>query len=173
VGEAPGRVSLEKERRFTGPAGLLIRRAFSAVGHSRYRELEDLFYFTDAVKCHPALDGNPGANRSPTPQEVRSCAPYLVRELTALRPTVIVAFGKRAAAAVDGALSECSQTPRPELIAFPHPSPRNQRTILKSYPSLAAFERSITDVFRDLIRRLEGRPRRGSSSVMPKRTLLK
>jgi uracil-DNA glycosylase family 4 len=160
VGEAPGRVSLERGRRFTGPAGLLIRRALAAAQHPRYRDLEDLFYITDAVKCHPAPPGNLGANRSPKPLEIRSCAPYLLRELQALRPTVVVTFGKQAAAAVNGVLAECSGNRadrpwRPELIPLPHPSPRNQRTILKSYPSMEAFEQAITDVFKGLIARLD------------------
>jgi uracil-DNA glycosylase family 4 len=166
VGEAPGRVSWQKARRFTGPAGLLIRRALAAVGHPRYRHLEDLFYMTDAVKCHPAPSGpmplsvKPEGNRSPRPRELRACSPYLRRELHILRPNVIVTFGKQAAQSVEAAVALCATTPEmagwsPVRIVFPHPSPRNQRTILQSYPSMRAFERAITSTFRKLINRLE------------------
>jgi uracil-DNA glycosylase len=161
VGEAPGRVSWENRRRFTGPAGLLLRRALRAVGHTRYRDLEDLFYMTDAVKCHPAPPGNLGANRSPRLAEVRACAAHLCRELEVLNPRVIVTFGKQAAEAVGRALAQSQNTDgwSPQLISFPHPSPRNQKTILKSYPSMGAFERAITRTFRRLIASREGRSR--------------
>jgi uracil-DNA glycosylase family 4 len=161
VGEAPGRVSLENGRRFTGPAGLLIRRALAALQHPRYRDLEDLFYMTDVVKCHPAPLGNPGANRSPKPSEIRSCAPHLSHELSVLRPSLVVTFGVVAAKAVNSALTQSDRDStggwKPEVISLPHPSPRNQRTILRSYPSMAAYAKVITDTFGDLIARLESR----------------
>ncbi|MEK6526246.1 MAG: uracil-DNA glycosylase family protein, partial [Nitrospirota bacterium] len=90
VGEAPGYVSWKKRRRFTGPAGMLIRRALRQVGHPRYQDLEDLFYMTDVVKCHPAPPANPQSNRSPKAGEIRACAEYLRRELAVLRPSVII-----------------------------------------------------------------------------------
>jgi uracil-DNA glycosylase family 4 len=104
VGEAPGYVSWKNRRRFTGPAGMLIRRALQGVGHPRYRDLEDLFYMTDVVKCHPAARHNPKANRSPVRSEVRACSNYLVREIQVLGPSVIVTFGRLAAEQVKHAL---------------------------------------------------------------------
>ena len=161
VGEAPGYVSLRNRRRFTGPAGLLIRRALRAVGHSRYRHLEDLFYMTDAVKCHPAVSKRSAVNRSPRRSEIRMCADYLTRELHVLRPSVIVCFGKLAAQSVARAVAEAesmrSHDRPPAVITFPHPSPRNQVTIRKSYPSMQAFEQAIAATFRALIDRLEAR----------------
>ncbi|MGH7254876.1 MAG: uracil-DNA glycosylase family protein, partial [Nitrospirales bacterium] len=135
VGEAPGFVSWQNRRRFTGPAGLLIRRALRRVGHPRFRDLEDLFYLTDAVKCHPAAFHNDRANRSPSGREVRACVGFLARELQVLRPRVIVTFGNRAAASVAQALASRDHGGAtawgrcPELVAFPHPSPRNIVTI--------------------------------------------
>lgn len=156
VGEAPGHVSWKQGRRFTGPAGQLIRRALRQVGHPRYRDLEDLFYMTDTVKCHPAALANPSANRAPKRAEVRACACYLSRELAILRPAVVVTFGKAAERAVTEAVEQEVGLKRPmRLLAFPHPSPRNQRTILKAYPSMSAFERAIARTFRSLIGQLE------------------
>ena len=162
VGEAPGHVSLVKGRRFTGPAGLLIRRALRSVGHPRYRDLEDLFYMTDVVKCHPAAAANPASNRSPRQTEIRACSGYLVHEIQVLQPSAIITFGKTAAAQVTSALATVSLTPVPRLIAFPHPSPRNQVTIRKHYASMQAFERDIAATFRRLIARLE-QSRHGST----------
>ena len=157
VGEAPGYVSWRKRRRFTGPAGMLIRRALRQIGHRRYRDLEDLFYMTDVVKCHPAPAANPASNRSPSRAEVAACSDYLGRELAALRPSVILAFGKLAAMQVAQAL-EGSAWPgasKAALITFPHPSPRNQLTIRARYASMQDFENAIAETFHRLITRLE------------------
>ena len=157
VGEAPGYVSWRKRRRFTGPAGMLIRRALRQVGHRRYRDLEDLFYMTDVVKCHPAPVANPASNRSPSQAEVAACSDYLVRELAVLRPSVILAFGKRAAVQAAQALevSVGAGASKAALITFPHPSPRNQVAIRKRYASMQEFEGAIADTFRQLIARVE------------------
>ncbi len=155
VGEAPGHVSLVKGRRFTGPAGMLIRRALQSVGHPRYRDLEDLFYMTDVVKCHPASTGNPASNRSPRKTEVEACSGYLLQEIQVLQPSVIVTFGKTAAEQVAKAIPRASL---PRILAFPHPSPRNQLTIRKHYASMRAFEQDIAATFRRLIARLERSP---------------
>jgi len=161
VGEAPGYASWRKRRRFTGPAGMLIRRALWSVGHPRYRDLEDLFYMTDVVKCHPAAPANPSSNRSPRRVEVEACADYLVREIEVLRPSVIVAFGKAATENVRRAVSRAVETSvashyfkgllQPEIMTFPHPSPRNQATILKHYRSMRTFEDAVARTFRRLI----------------------
>ena len=160
VGEAPGYVSWRKRRRFTGPAGMLVRRALRQVGHGRYRDLEDLFYMTDVVKCHPAPVANPASNRSPSRAEVAACSDYLVQELAVLRPSVILAFGKLAAVQAAHALqaSVWAGASKAALITFPHPSPRNQVTIRKHYASMQEFEDAIAETFRRLIARLEQSP---------------
>ena len=48
-------------------------------------------YICNVVKCRP-----PG-NRNPEPDEVAACEPFLVRQLQAIAPQVIVALGKFAA----------------------------------------------------------------------------
>lgn len=151
VGEAPGYKSWEQRRRFTGPAGMLIRRALRQVSHPRYRNLEDLFYITDVVKCHPAVSLQSTSNRSPRRAEIHSCVDHLIREVHLLQPSIIVTFGKIAAEAV-GTIE-----PSSKVIAFPHPSPRNQLTIRKHYPSMKAFEEAISNTFCELIAQLEQR----------------
>jgi uracil-DNA glycosylase family 4 len=161
VGEAPGYKSWKQRRRFTGPAGLLIRRALCQVAHPRYRSLEDLFYMTDVVKCHPASGSTSISNRSPRRCEVQICIGYLSREIHLLRPSTIVTFGKTAAEAVaqvsDPSQAQATHAPPYKVIAFPHPSPRNQLTIRKHYASMKAFEEAICTTFCDLIAQLEQR----------------
>jgi DNA polymerase len=157
VGEAPGYASWKKRRRFTGPAGLLVRRALAQTAHPRYRDLEDLFYMTDAIKCHPSPPENQASNRAPRRAEIEACSQYLVREIQVLAPSVIVTFGRAAAEGVARALDPTvgSRSSRPRVLRFPHPSPRNQRTILQQYRSMRAFEQALTDAFCDLIAELE------------------
>jgi uracil-DNA glycosylase family 4 len=151
VGEAPGYKSWEQRRRFTGPAGMLIRRALRQVAHPRFRDLEDLFYITDAVKCHPASGPQSTSNRSPRRAEIQFCINHLIREIHLLQPAMIVTFGKTAAEAV------ATIKPSYKVIAFPHPSPRNQLTIRKHYASMKAFEDAISTTFCELIAQLEQR----------------
>ena len=182
VGEAPGGVSVKNDQRFTGQAGQRLRRALKLVGHSRYRTLEDLFYMTDVVKCLPIRGNSSGANRSPTRREVQACTSFLVQEFFLIRPTVILTFGKVAARETRRALDclchmpsqSCepgSSYPRPSrrkgqpmgealspmVKAFPHPSPRNQRAILRSFSSLQVYEQALAATFQDLIAKLSTR----------------
>ena len=102
LGEAPGRVSLEHGRPFSNPRNLVIRRAFARAVAPREIEPEQLFYFSDTVKCWPS--SATGANRSPNAAENSKCvARHLQRELELIGPRLIIAFGARAAAAALGA----------------------------------------------------------------------
>ena len=151
VGEAPGYKSWAQRRRFTGPAGMLIRRALRQLAHPHYRNLEDLFYITDVVKCHPGVGPQSTSNRSPRRAEIHSCLNHLIGEIHLLQPSTIVTFGKIAAEAVT------TIEPSSKVIAFPHPSPRNQLAIRKHYASMKTFEDVISHTFCDLIAQLERR----------------
>ncbi len=98
VGEAPGIASVENARQWTGAGGMLLRREIRRLG----LDLEDLFYLTNAVKCWPAGPGPRPVNRSPLRSEATRCRPFLLQEIEALRPEVIVAVGAVAARAVAG-----------------------------------------------------------------------
>jgi 8-oxo-dGTP diphosphatase len=102
VGEAPGFMSLERARQWTGTGGMILRREIRRLG----LDLEDLFYLTNAVKCWPARPPahprrRPG-NRTPLASECGRCRPFLLAELAALRPEVVVAVGAKAARAILG-----------------------------------------------------------------------
>ena len=71
LGEAPGRVSLDNGRPFSNPRNLMIRRAFAHAVAPREIEPEQLFYFSDTVKCWPPSPT--GANRSPSAAENSTC----------------------------------------------------------------------------------------------------
>ena len=83
VGEGPGMNEDREGRPFVGRAGGLLVNLLGHIGWGR----EDVF-ITNIVKCRP-----PG-NRDPEPDEVAACAPYLVRQLRALDPAVVVTLGR-------------------------------------------------------------------------------
>ena len=57
-------------------------------------------YVTNIVKCRPR--GSDGHDRLPAADEIAACMPYLEREIALIKPSVIVALGKTAAASLLG-----------------------------------------------------------------------
>jgi len=86
VGEAPGRDEDLQGRPFVGRAGQLLTRIIQAMGFNR-----EEVYIANVIKCRPP------ENRTPRPDEVKACSPYLLRQIELIRPRVIVALGKVAA----------------------------------------------------------------------------
>ena len=84
VGEAPAFNEDKEGKPFRGASGMLLERLLSSVGLERER-----VYMTTVNKCRPP--GSPP--RSPKPSEVSSCRPYLVAQLAAVDPRVVVALG--------------------------------------------------------------------------------
>jgi DNA polymerase len=83
VGEAPGRSEDLEGRPFVGSAGKLLDSLLSSIGVERGG-----VYITNVVKCRP-----PG-NREPFDSEVRACNPYLRRQISMIKPKIIVALGR-------------------------------------------------------------------------------
>ncbi|MBM4176608.1 MAG: uracil-DNA glycosylase [Ignavibacteria bacterium] len=83
VGEAPGRDEDEQGEPFVGRAGKLLNEMLKEIGLKR----EEVF-ICNILKCRP-----PG-NRDPLPNEVEKCEPYLLKQLSLLKPKIIVALGR-------------------------------------------------------------------------------
>lgn len=92
VGEGPGADEDAQGEPFVGQAGRLLDNMLLALGLKR----GDGVYIANVVKCRP-----PG-NRTPEPDEIATCFPYLQRQIQLIRPGVIVALGKTAATALLG-----------------------------------------------------------------------
>lgn len=91
VGEAPGATEDETGRPFVGRAGQLLNDILKAIGFAR----EDVFIM-NVLKCRPPN------NRDPEPLEVAACSPFLHRQLALIKPRVILAVGRPAAATLLG-----------------------------------------------------------------------
>jgi DNA polymerase len=87
VGEGPGEQEDLRGVPFCGRAGELLTGMIErGMGIPR-----SSVYICNVVKCRP-----PG-NRTPLPDEVQACRPFLDGQIDAIRPKVIVALGKPAA----------------------------------------------------------------------------
>ena len=86
VGEGPGADEDAQGEPFVGRAGQLLNNMIKAMGLRR----EDV-YIANIVKCRP-----PG-NRQPERDETETCSPFLMRQIAAIKPKVLVALGATAA----------------------------------------------------------------------------
>lgn len=82
IGEGPGFHEDKQGVPFVGAAGQLLDRLLGEIGLSRPE-----VYVCNVVKCRP-----PG-NRDPLPDEIESCKPYLVQQISLVDPRVIVTLG--------------------------------------------------------------------------------
>jgi uracil-DNA glycosylase len=85
VGEAPGADEDAQGKPFVGRAGQLLTKMIEAMGMKR----EDVI-IGNVNRCRP-----PG-NRQPTLEEAAICRPFLFREISVIKPEVIVVMGNTA-----------------------------------------------------------------------------
>lgn len=90
VGEAPGSEEDRTGRPFVGRAGQLLNDIIEkGMGLSRSE-----VYIGNVLKCRPPN------NRTPQDEEVGACLPFLRKQISAIRPRVIVSLGRPAAQAL-------------------------------------------------------------------------
>jgi DNA polymerase len=86
IGEAPGEQEDLQGQPFVGAAGLLLTEMLRAIGLSR-----EQIFIANILKCRPPN------NRDPQVHEMAACRPFLDRQITLLKPKIIVAVGRIAA----------------------------------------------------------------------------
>jgi DNA polymerase len=86
VGEGPGADEDRQGEPFVGRAGQLLNKIITAMKWKR-----EEVYICNVVKCRPP------ENRTPLPDEVAACNPYLTEQLELISPKVIVTLGGPAA----------------------------------------------------------------------------
>ena len=98
VGEAPGADEDAQGEPFVGAAGQLLTKIIQTMGLSR-----QTVYIANILKCRPDTPGQASGNRKPTPDEMKTCLPYLQAQIDLIQPKVLVALG---ATAVEGLLNK-------------------------------------------------------------------
>ncbi|MFB3894827.1 MAG: uracil-DNA glycosylase family protein [bacterium] len=89
VGEAPGEDEDRQGRPFVGRAGQLLTQMIEAEKSLNLKRSE--VFICNVLKCRP-----PG-NRNPQPDEIELCEPYLITQLSIIKPKLICALGTFAA----------------------------------------------------------------------------
>jgi DNA polymerase len=82
VGEAPGEDEDRKGEPFVGRAGQLLTTTLKRFGIERRQ-----VFIANILKCRP-----PG-NRTPAPDEMAACMPWLLRQIATIRPKLICGLG--------------------------------------------------------------------------------
>ncbi len=82
VGEGPGRDEDLQGEPFVGRAGQLLTKIIEAMGFKR-----EQVYIANIVKCRPP------ENRTPAPDEMATCSPFLLEQIAIIRPKIIVCLG--------------------------------------------------------------------------------
>ena len=89
IGEAPGYEEDMSGRPFVGAAGQLLDKMIKAMNFSR-----EEVYIANIIKCRPK------DNRTPAPDEISVCIPFLHQQIRLIRPEVIICLGATAAKAL-------------------------------------------------------------------------
>ena len=101
VGNAPGAEEESRGEPFVGPAGQLLDKMVVAMGLKR----EDV-YLGNLMNWRPSIPGAPGeeqfSDRTPTPEEMAYCLPFLRAQIAIVEPALLVALGETAAQALLG-----------------------------------------------------------------------
>ncbi|MFN8671744.1 MAG: uracil-DNA glycosylase [Candidatus Sericytochromatia bacterium] len=90
VGEGPGENEDKTGIPFVGKAGQLLDKILESGGFKR----ENDFYIINAVKCRPPQ------NRTPTPEEIDACYPFLEKQMEISEAQIVLLSGATAMKAV-------------------------------------------------------------------------
>jgi uracil-DNA glycosylase len=91
VGEGPGADEDVQGRPFVGRAGKLLNKMIDSIGMKR-----EEVYICNVVKCRPPM------NRTPEPDEIEACSPFLYRQIEAIKPRLVCCLGAPAVRTVLG-----------------------------------------------------------------------
>jgi uracil-DNA glycosylase family protein len=101
VGEQPGDKEDLAGKPFVGPAGQMLDRALEEAGIERSK-----VYVTNAVKHFKFLArGKFRMHQKPNTSEIRACRQWYERELSSIKPVLVVAMGATAAQSVLGKIT--------------------------------------------------------------------
>ena len=152
IGEQPGDQEDKAGKVFVGPAGHLLDKALVAAGIVR-----DDCYLTNAVKHFKFKVPERGKRRihqTPSRTEVVACRPWLLAELLAVRPELVVLLGSVAAKSLLGASFSVTQH-RGEVLDLPTEIDGTElppaRALITVHPSAVLRAEDRSDAFDALV----------------------
>lgn len=150
VGEQPGDQEDRAGAPFVGPAGRLLDKALAAAGIDR-----DRLYVTNAVKHFKftvAERGKRRIHKKPSRIEVVACRPWLLAELEAVDPDVVVLLGATAAQSLMGSTFRLTAH-RGEELRLPADLDMDPAVVVSAHPSavLRGPREKREEAFDDLV----------------------
>jgi DNA polymerase len=145
VGEVPGDQEDQEGHPFVGPAGRLLDRALEEAGIDRSQA-----YLTNAVKHFKFTRAERGKRRihqKPSRTEVVACRPWLLAELDAVRPDLVVLLGATAAQSLLGTGFRVTKD-RGTVVELPN---RPERAVATVHPSAVLRADDREAAYRDLV----------------------
>jgi len=82
IGEAPGFNEDKQGKPFVGQAGKILDELLNSANLKR-----EEIYIANILKCRPLQ------NRNPTKEEIKSCTPYLNKQIEIIKPKIICCLG--------------------------------------------------------------------------------
>jgi uracil-DNA glycosylase len=146
VGEQPGDQEDRRGHPFVGPAGRMLWSCVEEAGLER-----DAVYVTNAVKHFKyELRGKRRIHKKPDTAEIEACHPWIVAEVRAVRPKMLVALGATAARSLLGRTTAIGANRQhrfevddlPTIVTY-HPS-----AVLRADDRAAELRRAIVDDLR-------------------------
>jgi len=138
VGEAPGANEDKLGRPFVGKAGMLLVKIIENVLNLKREDV----YIANIIKCRPPN------NRVPTLEEVTSCKPYLLEQISVIKPKIIVALGSTSYHHLTGDYDMPISRIRGEVLEF-----ANSKLIPTFHPSFLLRNPSAKkEVFADMLK---------------------
>lgn len=109
LGEAPGRFEDLAGKPFVGLSGKFLDKYLELAGIKRSEA-----FVTNAVKCRPPN------NRKPTTPEITTCRPYLLSQLSIIKPKIVLALGTSACNSLEISYKHLSDVRGREILYYFH-----------------------------------------------------
>lgn len=127
IGQAPGHLSVERGRPFSGPGGRVLDGWLQRAGFAPGALWHEV-YISAMTKCDPGKNARGGGDRKPSAAEMALCRPFLIAELDLVRPRAISLVGGMAIEAflgpskLAGVIGQRFERNGVLLLPLPHPS---------------------------------------------------
>lgn len=131
IGQAPGDKEGPAGKPFAWTAGKTLFKWFASIGVDE-ESFRNRAYMAAVCRCFPGKNPK-GGDRVPAPEEIANCQTHLRREVTLLKPALVVPVGKLAIAQVAPDIKQLTDVIGKrmrtrffdhdcDVIALPHPS---------------------------------------------------
>lgn len=92
IGQAPGRLSVERGIPFGGPGGVVLDQWLTRAGFP-LNFLRTGVYLTALTRCFPGKQPRSHGDRAPSPAEIALCRPWLAQEIALVNPPLVLLVG--------------------------------------------------------------------------------